>query len=57
MIMVIHQTIGMAEPVIASLDLVKDFEKVFTILSIFKDLIFVISSAGNMINSTGKYYT
>ncbi len=54
--MIIRQTIGMAEPVIAPVNLVKDFEKILTVLSILKNLIFVISSTGNMINSPGKYY-
>jgi len=54
--MIIHQTIGMTEPVITPVNLVKDFEEILTALIILKNLIFVISSAGNMINSPGKYY-
>jgi hypothetical protein len=40
----IREAIGMTEPMITSVDLVKYFEKQFTILAVFEDGLFLIAA-------------
>jgi len=55
-ILIIHQAIGLAEPLIAEIDPIKDFEKGLPIQVIPKNRFPVIHPTGDRINSTGKLY-
>ena len=55
--MVIHEAIGMAEPMVALVDLVENGEKVLPILILPVNKLFSISPRGDMIHSTGIFDT
>jgi len=49
--MVIHETIGMAEPIVALINLVQSSEEVVSISVVFVNRLLFISPGGNMIYS------
>jgi hypothetical protein len=48
---VIHEAIGMAEPIVAFIDLVESGEKILSILVVLVNRLFFISPGGYMIHS------
>jgi hypothetical protein len=56
MVMIIHEAISMAKPVVALVDVGKDFEKCFPILIVFKYGFLVVAAVGNVIYRAGVFY-
>ena len=54
--MVVHQTIGVAEPIIADSNAMEGIEECFTVMIIPKYGFSFISPTGDMIYSSGKLY-
>ena len=57
MIMIVHQTIGVAESIIADGNKMEDIEKYLTVVIIAKHCLFFISPAGSMIYSSAILYS
>jgi hypothetical protein len=57
MVMVLHQTIGVAEPIIPKGYIRKGIQKYLSVLVIFENSFSFISSARDVIDSTWKFYT
>jgi hypothetical protein len=55
-IVVIHQAIGVAYPVIAFVDLLKDIEKGYTVFVVFIDCLACVSSRGYVIYGAIIFY-
>jgi hypothetical protein len=55
-IVVIHQAIGVAYPVIAFVDLLKDIEKGYTVFVVFIDCLAYVSSRGYVIYGAIIFY-
>jgi hypothetical protein len=53
--MVIHEAIGMAEPIVAPVDLVQSSKEVFSISVVFINRPLFISPRGDMIQSSGIF--
>jgi hypothetical protein len=54
--MIVHETVGVTEPVIAFVDEGKDFEKCFPVLVIFEYGFFIAAPAGDVIDRAGVFY-
>jgi hypothetical protein len=50
MIVVVHETIGMADPMIALVDTCEDPEECFTVAVVLENVLLLVSPGGNMIN-------
>ena len=55
MVMIIHEAISMAKPVVPLVDAGKDFEKCFPILIVFKYGFLVVAAVGNVIYRAGVF--
>jgi hypothetical protein len=53
--MVIHEAIGMADPMVALIDLVQSSEEVFSIAVVFVNRLLFISPGGDMIHRLGIF--
>ena len=56
MIVVVHETVGVADPIVAFIDVLKGVQEVNTILVVFEDGLFLIAAGGDVINSAGIFY-
>jgi hypothetical protein len=56
MVVVGHETIGMANPVVAFIDQGKDFEKSLAILVVFEYVFFIVAPIGDVIHRSGVFY-
>jgi hypothetical protein len=56
MVMIIHEAIGMAEPMVALVDEGKDFEKYLTILIVLEYRFLVVAAVGDVIYRAGVFY-
>jgi len=56
MVMVVHQAIGVAEPIIADSNAMEGIEECLTVMIIAKYGFSFISPTGDMIYSSGKLY-
>ena len=55
--MVVHEAVGVAKPVIAFIDVSKDFKEFFTVGIVFEDGLLLVSTRSDMIHCTGVFYT
>jgi hypothetical protein len=55
MIMILHETVGMAKPFVSAYDRGKDIQKAIPIRSIQKNRLPGVSPAGNMINGSSEF--
>ncbi len=55
MIMVGHETVGMTNPVVAFVDVLKRVQKVLTVRVTLKDGLFLVSTGGDMIDCAGVF--
>lgn len=53
---IIHEAISMAEPVIALVDVGKDFEKCLAVLVVLENRFFVIAAVGDVVYRAGVFY-
>jgi hypothetical protein len=56
MVMIVHEAIRMAEPVVAFVDVGEDFEKCLSVLIVLKYRFSVVASAGDVIYGAGVFY-
>ena len=56
MVVIGHEAVGVAKPIISLINVLKGVEEVFTILVVFKDRFFFITTGGDVINGTGVFY-
>jgi hypothetical protein len=54
--MIVHEAVGVAEPVVAFIDQGKDFEKGLSILVVFKYVFFIVAPIGDVIHRSGVFY-
>lgn len=57
MIVVVHKTVSMAEPVIPLIDMLKRSEKVIAVVIVLEYGFLFIAARGHMINSTWIFYS
>jgi hypothetical protein len=57
MIVVGHKAVGMAQPVITFVNMLKGVEKILAILVVFEDCLLFVAARSNMIYGTGVFYT
>lgn len=57
MVMVSHQTVGMAKPVITLVNLLKGIEEILAVQVIFEDSFLFVAARGNMIHGTRVFYS
>ena len=55
-VVIVHKTIGMAEPVVALIDLRQGIKKYLSISLVFEYEFLFISSAGDMVHCTRVFY-
>ena len=53
MIMVVHQAVSVADPIVALVDMLESVEKVYAVLVGLEDRLFFISPGGDMVDSAG----
>ena len=56
MIVVRHETVAMANPIIALIDVLKGVQEVFAVSVILEDGFFLVAAGSDMINSAGIFY-
>ena len=56
MVVVVHEAVSVAKPVVAFIDEAKDFEKGISVLVVFEYGFFIVASISDMINSAGVFY-
>ena len=56
MIMIIHQAIGMTEPMVTAHTTLKDIQEIFTVMIIPENFFSLIAPARNMIYGSGEFY-
>lgn len=56
MIVVGHEAVSVAQPVITLVDVLQGVEEILAVLIIFEDGLFFVAARGNMIHSTGVFY-
>lgn len=54
--MVIHQAVGMAEPVIPLIDMLEGVQEVDAVLVVFENGLLFITAGGDVIDGTGVFY-
>ena len=54
--MIVHETVGVTNPVIAFVDEGKDFEECLSVLVIFEYGFFIVAPVRDVINSAGVFY-
>ena len=57
MVVIGHEAVGVAKPIVSFIDMLKGIEEVLTILVVFKDGLFFITPGGDMIDGAGIFYT
>jgi hypothetical protein len=53
--MIVHEAVGVAEPVIAFIDMGKDFEECLSVLVVFEYGFFVVPPVGDVIHRAGVF--
>ena len=53
--MVVHETVGMAEPVVAFTDVGEDLEECLSVMVVFEYGLFVVTSVGDVIHCAGVF--
>jgi hypothetical protein len=56
MVVVCHEAVGVAQPVITLVDVLKSVEEVLAVLVVFEDGLLFIAARGNMIHGAGVFY-
>jgi hypothetical protein len=56
MIVVGHEAVGVAQPIITLVDVLKDVEEVLAVLVIFEDSFLFVATRGHMIHGTRVFY-
>ena len=56
MVVVRHETVGVTQPVIPFVDVLKGVKKVLAILVVFEDCLLFVAARGNMVYGTGVFY-
>jgi hypothetical protein len=51
-----HETVSVANPIVALTNVLNGIQEVFTILIVLKDRLFLVAAGRNMVNSTGIFY-
>jgi hypothetical protein len=54
--MVVHEAVGVTQPVIAFVDEGKDFEKGLSVLVVFEYGFFIVAPVGDVIYRAGVFY-
>lgn len=54
--MIVHEAVGMTEPVVAFIDKSKDFEKGLSILVVFEYVFSIVAPIGDVIHRSGVFY-
>ena len=57
MIVVVHQAVGVADPVVALVDVPDGVQEIDPVLIAFEDSLFFITSRGNVVDSAGALYS
>jgi hypothetical protein len=57
MIMIVHQAISMAEPVVSKANICEGIQEDLSVLIVSENCLSLISSARDVIDSTWKFYT
>ena len=55
--MIVHQAVGMAEPVISFINMLDCVQEVDPVLVIFENSLLFIAAGGDVINGTSVFYT
>jgi len=56
MIVVGHEAVGVAQPIITLVDVLKGIEEILAVLVIFEDGLLFVTTGGNVIYSAGVFY-
>jgi len=56
MIVVGHEAVGVAQPIITLVDVLKGIEEILAVLVVFEDGLLFVATGGNMIYSAGVFY-
>jgi hypothetical protein len=56
MIMVGHEAVGVADPVVAFVDVLEGVQEVLAVLVVLEDGLFLVPPGGNVINCAGIFY-
>ena len=54
--MVVHETIGVADPIVALIDVLKGIEEVFAVPVVPEYGFLLVATGGNVINGSGIFY-
>ena len=57
MVMIFHQAVGMAEPVVPKTNILQRIQEHLSVLIVSEDRLSFVSSAGDVIDSTWKLYS
>jgi hypothetical protein len=57
MVMIFHQAVGMAEPIVPEGNILKRIQEHLSVLIVSEYCLSFVSSAGDVIDSTWKFYT
>jgi hypothetical protein len=57
MVMILHQAVGMAEPIVPKGNILKRIQEHLSVLIVSENCLSFVSSAGDVIDSTWKFYT
>ena len=55
MVVIVHEAIGMADPVVAFVDMLERPEKVLTVLIVLEDGLLLVAAGGHMVDSAGVF--
>ena len=56
MVVVGHEAVGVAQPVITLVNMLKGVEKILAVLVVFEDSLLFVAARGNMIHGTRVFY-
>ena len=56
MVMIVHEAVGVADPIVPFIDVLERIQKVDAILIVFEDGLLFITAGSDMIDSTGVFY-
>jgi hypothetical protein len=54
--MVVHKAVGVTQPVITLVDMLKGVEEILAVLIVFKDSLLFVAARGDVVNGSGVFY-
>jgi hypothetical protein len=57
MVMVGHETVGVAQPIITFVNTLQDIKEILSVLVVFENSFLVVAARGNMIHCTRIFYS